>query len=74
MSATGPGSCRTGSAGTGSYLAADVDGFQQINVLLGQDQGDFILEQLAERLGISRKTLWDRRRRFGIPREKSRGR
>ena len=32
-------------------ILADVDGFQQINVLLGQDQGDFILEQLAERLG-----------------------
>ncbi len=32
-------------------ILADIDGFQQINVLLGQDQGDFILEQLAERLG-----------------------
>ncbi len=31
-------------------ILADVDEFQQINVLLGQDQGDFILEQLAERL------------------------
>ncbi len=32
-------------------ILVDVDGFQQVNVLLGQDQGDFILEQLAERLG-----------------------
>ncbi len=32
-------------------ILADVDGFQQVNVLLGEDQGDFILEQLAERLG-----------------------
>ena len=32
-------------------ILADIDGFQQINVLLGHDQGDFILEQLAERLG-----------------------
>ncbi len=32
-------------------ILADVDGFQQVNVLLGEDQGDYILEQLAERLG-----------------------
>lgn len=32
-------------------ILADVDGFGQVNVLLGEDQGDFILEQLAERLG-----------------------
>ncbi len=32
-------------------ILADVDGFQQVDVLLGEDQGDYILEQLAERLG-----------------------
>ncbi|MEM7584832.1 MAG: GGDEF domain-containing protein [Acidobacteriota bacterium] len=32
-------------------ILADIDDFQQINVMHGQDQGDFILEQLAERLG-----------------------
>ncbi len=32
-------------------ILADVDGFQQVNVLLGEDQGDYILEQLADRLG-----------------------
>jgi len=26
--------------------------------------------ELAKRLGISRKTLWERRNRFGIPRAK----
>ena len=31
-------------------ILADVDGFKQVNVRLGQDQGDFILEQLARRL------------------------
>ncbi len=32
-------------------ILADVDGFQQVDVLLGEDQGDFILKQVAERLG-----------------------
>ena len=31
-------------------ILADVDEFQQVNVLLGQDQGDYLLEQLADRL------------------------
>lgn len=31
-------------------ILADLDGFHQINLLLGEDQGDFILEQLAARL------------------------
>ncbi|MEJ2576879.1 MAG: sigma-54 dependent transcriptional regulator [Gammaproteobacteria bacterium] len=29
--------------------------------------------ELAQRLGISRKALWERRQRFGIPRKKGRG-
>ena len=29
--------------------------------------------QLAGKLGISRKCLWERRQRFGIPRKKGRG-
>ncbi len=45
-------------------ILADIDGFQQINVLLGQDQGDFILEQLAERLGAFVRP-YDTMGRFG---------
>ena len=37
-------------------------------VLENQDQ--FTETELAKRLGISRKTLWERRQRFGIPRPK----
>ncbi len=32
-------------------IVADLDRFHEVNVLLGQDQGDFILTELAERLG-----------------------
>jgi DNA-binding NtrC family response regulator len=28
--------------------------------------------ELAQALGISRKTLWERRQRFGLPRSKKR--
>ncbi|MEM7350483.1 MAG: GGDEF domain-containing protein [Acidobacteriota bacterium] len=45
-------------------ILVDIDGFQQVNVLLGQDQGDFILEQLAESLG-SFVRPYDTMGRFG---------
>ena len=45
-------------------ILLDIDGFQQVNVLLGQDQGDFILEQLAERLGAFVRP-YDTMGRFG---------
>ncbi|MCP3963567.1 MAG: GGDEF domain-containing protein [bacterium] len=45
-------------------ILVDIDGFQQVNVLLGQDQGDFILEQLAGRLG-SFVRPYDTMGRFG---------
>jgi DNA-binding NtrC family response regulator len=32
-----------------------------------EHQGDMTETQLAERLGISRKALWERRQRLGIP-------
>ncbi|PTQ87842.1 sigma-54-dependent transcriptional regulator [Agitococcus lubricus] len=47
--------------------AADVD-FQQF-VLTYQDQ--LSETELAKRLGISRKSLWERRQRLGIPRRRS---
>ncbi len=34
------------------------------------NQGNMTETELAKRLGISRKTLWERRNRFGIPRAK----
>ena len=34
------------------------------------NQGNLTETELAKRLGISRKTLWERRNRFGIPRTK----
>ncbi|MES9976937.1 MAG: sigma-54-dependent Fis family transcriptional regulator, partial [Candidatus Thiodiazotropha sp.] len=35
------------------------------------DNQDHMTEtELAKQLGISRKALWERRQRFGIPREK----
>ncbi len=45
-------------------VLADVDGFQQVDVLLGEDQGDFVLEQVAERLGKSVRP-YDTMGRFG---------
>lgn len=45
-------------------ILVDIDGFQQVNVLLGHDQGDFILEQLAGRLG-SFVRPYDTMGRFG---------
>ena len=45
-------------------ILADVDGFGQVNVLLGEDQGDFVLEQLASRLG-SFVRPYDTMGRFG---------
>ncbi len=45
-------------------ILVDIDDFQQTNVMLGQDQGDFILEQLAERLGTFVRP-YDTMGRFG---------
>jgi len=35
-----------------------------------QHQEEMTETELARHLGISRKTLWERRQRFGIPRSK----
>ena len=35
-----------------------------------ENQGQMTETELAKRLGISRKALWERRQRFGIPRQK----
>jgi DNA-binding NtrC family response regulator len=36
-----------------------------------QHQGQMTETELAHKLGISRKTLWERRQRFEIPRAKT---
>lgn len=45
-------------------ILVDIDDFQDVNVLLGQDQGDFILEQVASGLG-SFVRPYDTMGRFG---------
>jgi DNA-binding Lrp family transcriptional regulator len=36
-----------------------------------QNQGRLTESELARQLGISRKTLWERRTRMGLPRDKA---
>ncbi len=61
---------------TGSDAAADVNDklsleeYFRVFVLEHQDQ--MTETELAHALGISRKTLWERRQRFGLPRPKKR--
>jgi DNA-binding NtrC family response regulator len=47
-----------------------LEGYLRRFVLLHQDE--LSETELAKRLGISRKTLWERRQRMGIPRRESR--
>ncbi|UCF46697.1 MAG: sigma-54-dependent Fis family transcriptional regulator, partial [Myxococcales bacterium] len=49
---------------------ASLEGYLRRFVLLHQDE--LSETELAKRLGISRKTLWERRQRMGIPRRESR--
>jgi len=62
---------------TGASTAADLNDrlsleeYFRVFVLEHQDQ--MTETELAGALGISRKTLWERRQRFGLPRTKKRG-
>jgi len=49
---------------------ASLEGYLRRFVLSHQDE--LSETELAKRLGISRKTLWERRQRMGIPRRESR--
>ena len=49
---------------------ASLEGYLKRFVLSHQDE--LSETELAKRLGISRKTLWERRQRMGIPRRESR--
>jgi DNA-binding NtrC family response regulator len=39
-----------------------------------ENQDSMTETELAQKLGISRKSLWERRQRLGIPRKKAGGR
>jgi DNA-binding NtrC family response regulator len=63
------GSNGNGSAGTASEDTS-LEGYLRRFVL--SHQHELSETELAKRLGISRKTLWERRQRMGIPRRESR--
>ena len=59
---------RTGLAGnsTGTDLSLE----EYFKAFVQEHQGEMTETQLAERLGISRKALWERRQRLGIPKSR----
>ena len=61
---------------TGSDAAADVNDKlsleEYFRVFVLEHQDRMTETELAHALGISRKTLWERRQRFGLPRPKKR--
>ena len=65
-----PSTARTDAAGEGDQTSLE-DYFVRF-VLDHQDQ--YTETELAEKLGISRKSLWERRQRLNIPRRKTRKR
>jgi DNA-binding NtrC family response regulator len=62
---------------TGTSAANDVDDKlsleEYFRVFVLEHQDGMTETELANALGISRKTLWERRQRFGMPRPKKRG-
>jgi len=62
---------------TSASTAADLDDKlsleEYFRVFVLEHQDRMTETELANALGISRKTLWERRQRFGIPRPKKRG-
>ena len=58
-----------------SGVAAEDISLEQYFLRFVREHEDHLTEtELAEKLGISRKSLWERRQRFGIPRRKTRKR
>jgi len=62
---------RAGGAGPGVGDQLSLEEYFRRFVLDNQEH--MTETELAQRLGISRKALWERRQRFGIPRKKGRG-
>ncbi len=54
-------------------IAADLSLEEYFRQFVMENQEQLTETELAKRLGISRKALWERRQRFNLPREKSRG-
>ena len=65
-SSSAPNGIAPGAAGEDASL----EGYLRRFVL--SHQNELSETELAKRLGISRKTLWERRQRMGIPRRESR--
>jgi DNA-binding NtrC family response regulator len=63
---------RVTSAGTAADLTDKLSLEEYFRVFVLEHQERMTETQLAHALGISRKTLWERRQRFGLPRTKKR--
>jgi DNA-binding NtrC family response regulator len=64
---------RVTSASTAADLDEKLSLEEYFRVFVLEHQDRMTETELANALGISRKTLWERRQRFGIPRPKKRG-
>ncbi len=64
---------RVTSASTTADLDDKLSLEEYFRVFVLEHQDNMTETELANALGISRKTLWERRQRFGIPRSKKRG-
>jgi DNA-binding NtrC family response regulator len=64
---------RIGGTGTAAELDDKLSLEEYFRVFVLEHQDRMTETELANALGISRKTLWERRQRFGMPRPKKRG-
>jgi DNA-binding NtrC family response regulator len=64
---------RVSSGGTAAELNDKLSLEEYFRVFVLEHQDQMTETELAQALGISRKTLWERRQRFGLPRPKRRG-
>jgi len=64
---------RVTSAGTAADLSDRLSLEEYFRVFVLEHQDHMTETELANALGISRKTLWERRQRFGLPRPKKKG-
>ena len=64
---------RVGGTGTAAELDDKLSLEEYFRVFVLEHQDRMTETELANALGISRKTLWERRQRFGMPRPKKRG-
>ena len=55
------------SAGGGEFPLLSLDDYTRRFIEVWQDR--FTDTELAKRLGVSRKTLWEKRKKYGLPRK-----